>query len=176
VEILVLLKECCKKSRFAKKCAKIKCIYDSALNLLILILTIIIAYYTYQIAEKELKPLNEKANTIIETDIQNEFVILSPVNGDAVSEIDTVAGKTPYLNLNNYIVITALAVGQENINYVQEGPLQIFHENGTGTWIAKAHFGASEKGIGEKFMVRCMATKEIIDVDSHNTVIPKDAI
>lgn len=107
---------------------------------------------------------------VIEKDIlTNQFIITNPVDNTLVDNIDLVRGKTPFLKLNHYIVVTPLKTGDD---WVEDGPLKIYTG---GLWTGRARFGTAAAGPGDEFVVRALVTKSILS-RGPLTKLPVDAI
>jgi len=91
--------------------------------------------------------------TVRRTKTSEQIVIDAPAEGADVSLDGMITGKTPFPNLNHYIVVESLKMGT---SYVQAQPS--FVNRSDATFSGKARFG----GVGEQFIVRVLATKSTL--------------
>jgi len=115
------------------------------------------------------KDTQESVKRVEEEVLSRRFVITTPVEGVTVDFTDIVSGVTPFPNKNNYIVVTPLKTGDD---WVQDGPVKI---SGDGLWTGRAQFGTGEAGVGEKFLVRAIATQATLS-PGPLTQVPEDAV
>jgi hypothetical protein len=125
-----------------------------------LIATIIIGYVNLS---RQVSNVRDKVDTVdnrVESVQQKvlagRFVIISPSDGASVDATDIVRGKSPFPEMNHYIVITPLKTGDD---FVQDNPAKV---DVTGSFASNARFGTGDVGIGEKFFVRVLITKSTI--------------
>ncbi|PYP85588.1 MAG: hypothetical protein DMF61_15755 [Blastocatellia bacterium AA13] len=99
----------------------------------------------------------------------NQFVITTPRNGEDVSMIDSVTGRTPLpADKNHYVVVTI-----RGVDWVQDTPAKV----AAGTFTGAAKFGERDTLQGEAYIVRILATGSTLNPGSLPlSKIPKDAI
>ena len=124
---------------------------------------------TIIVIRSDLHEVGSRITNVERTIERNRLNLTNPGDNAVVSYIDFVSGKTPFFDLNHYIVVTPLKTGD---NWIQDGPLVI--DTG-GIWSGRAQFGSSAVGSGEKFVIRVIATKSAIQLGPL-MVIPDDAI
>lgn len=95
------------------------------------------------------------------------FTINQPTNNSFVEPFDTVSGRTPFLKLNHYILVTALKTGD---TWVMDGHVNVSTE---GSWTGGAKFGTAGTGSG-KFIIQAVATKSVL-APGLLTSVPGDA-
>ena len=106
----------------------------------------------------------------VEKGIQaREFKITSPADGAIVDRIALIRGKTPFPEMNHYVVVTPVKTKED---WVEDGPVRV---SASGLWDTQATFGSAAVGAGEQFIVRALATKSILS-PGPLTEVPKDAI
>jgi hypothetical protein len=127
---------------------------------LTLIGTIAAVIQTYVIVIELLKRVDD-----VEASLKT--VIASPLEDEAVDPSFDVVGRTFFVDLKNYLVITDVPTGT---NYLQGGRLELGPD---GTWRQRAVFGEAGN-CGVRFLVRSFATKETLQKNAIN-VIPEDA-
>lgn len=96
------------------------------------------------------------------------FTINTPFNGEKVGLTTIVRGKTPYSQLNHYIVAISF---QAKRYYIQQ-PVKVFSN---GEWEGFAAFGTTEYGKDHDWSIRIFATKSTLPVGELFD-FPKDAI
>lgn len=101
--------------------------------------------------------------------LAREFIITTPTEGASVPITDLIRGKTPFPEMNHYVVVTPIGTGDD---WVQDNPVKVF---AGGTWTGLARFGTSDVGAGEKFLVRSLATKATLEPGPLKAV-PRDAV
>jgi hypothetical protein len=94
-------------------------------------------------------------NTIETAIVSSKFVISSLRDGDTVTIDELVRGLTPFPGRMHYVVVTPVKAGD---SYVQEEA----NVASDGTWTGHARFGSGDVGLNEKFIVRCVATREAL--------------
>lgn len=110
-----------------------------------------------------------KVDSVEEAVRLGQFIITTPQNGTSVSATDIVIGTTPYSpELKHYLVVTPLDIGED---FVQDKPVTVYPG---GLWTGVARFGAGDVGIGKRFIVRCLATKEALSPGISNA-LPLDS-
>lgn len=97
-----------------------------------------------------------------------KFKITNPSYGDSVDLFDLIQGKTPFMGMNHYIVVTPLKTGGD---FIQDVPAKVSSD---GSWIGRAKLGTAEVGVGEKFAVRVIATKSTLS-PGQLIPVPEDA-
>lgn len=101
-----------------------------------------------------------------------KIVITSPTAGADVDFDDRILGKTPFPELNHYIVVTPVRVGTA---FVQDQPASV--NRADGTFSGTARFGGVEVGVGEQFIVRVLATKSTLPASPLTPAnVPGDAV
>lgn len=88
--------------------------------------------------------------------LAQQFVVTSPVDGASVDLTELVRGRTPFPEMNHYIVVTPVAIGDD---WVQDGPVKGF---AGASWGGRARFGTAGAGAGERFVVRGLATRSTV--------------
>lgn len=101
--------------------------------------------------------------------LARQFTITTPVDGASVDRIAVIRGKTPFTEMNHYVVVTPVKTGDD---WVQDGPVQV---SASGLWTGRAIFGAAAVGAREEFMVRALATKSTLS-PGPLIEVPEDAI
>lgn len=97
------------------------------------------------------------------------FTITYPSNNSSVNYVELIQGKTPFSQLNHYIVVTPMRTGED---WVMGDKANVY--SGV-TWTGRAQFGTGSVGIGEQFMVRALATKSTLS-GGPLTKVPEDAV
>lgn len=97
-----------------------------------------------------------------------QFVIDSPSNGGVVGITSPVRGKTPYPELNHYIVVISL---QAQRYFIQQ-PIRVLSD---GTLEGFAAFGTQSYGEGDQWSIRIFATRSSFSVGEIKD-FPKDAV
>ncbi len=106
----------------------------------------------------------------VEKDIMaSRFKITQPGDGETVDLTAVVRGQTPFPEINNYVIVTALKTGD---SFIEDGPVKSY---AGGLWTGRAKFGAAGVGSGEEFVVRGLATKSVL-IHGPLTGLPEDAI
>jgi hypothetical protein len=100
--------------------------------------------------------------------LRKDFKITSPLNGDRVDKNEFIQGETPFLGMHHYVIVTPVKIGTD---WVQEEAKVSFG----GLWSGKAILGAAAVGVGEKFVIRALATNTTLP-PGPLTEVPKDAI
>lgn len=96
-------------------------------------------------------------------------VITKPVEGGKVILVDAISGTTPCSGMNHYVVV----IPAENaVKWVQNKPFNI---NTQGSFASEAQFGEGDNGIGKKFLIRILVTKDKLSPGQLNQ-LPADAI
>jgi len=103
----------------------------------------------------------------VEKPSQARFGVTYPIDTVAREE-PAVRGITPYIDKNNYIVVTAPTGGDS----IEDGPLKI---SSGGQWTGHAMFGSAGVGTGETYIIRVMATKAKLSIGAMIN-IPEDAV
>jgi hypothetical protein len=101
--------------------------------------------------------------------VKGGFRITSPMNGDTVEPLESVRGTTPFRGTYHYIVVRAVKAG---VDVVQPGPVSVGEG---GSWVGTAKFGDTNVGLGELFMIRCVATMSKLQ-SGVLTSEPKDGV
>jgi uncharacterized membrane protein YciS (DUF1049 family) len=126
-------------------------------QLIVCIIGIIIMVATLYLTYLSLKQSYiriEKNVQRIEKDVRaSAFKIMSPEEGQAVSMIEVVRGKTPFLDMNNYLVVVPVKTGDL---FVQPGPLQV---SPGGFWTGRVTLGSAGVGSGQEFLIYAISTK-----------------
>ena len=139
------------------------------LTVVLIVLTADILCYTKRIATKEIPSVQERTKGLQEEVVRGGFTITSPRNGDTVKLTETIHGVTPFRDLYHYIVIRPIKVGTD---FIEPCPVAV----GTGgSWTGVAKFGNANLGIGELYMIRCLATRSKLQPGAF-TVEPRDAV
>ena len=97
----------------------------------------------------------------------NKYIITYPADGAIVNMHEKVQGKTPYIELNHYIVVTPIANGTD---YIQDGPANV---TSNGRFVGTAAFGTMGVQGPQQFIVRVIATKATLLSPSDK--IPQDS-
>jgi hypothetical protein len=98
----------------------------------------------------------------------SKFTIDTPSKDETVELIATVRGKTPYPQLNHYIVVISF---QAQRYFIQQ-PVRILSG---GNWEGFAVFGTEDYGAGHQWSIRIFATSSSLPVGEIK-YFPKDAI
>jgi hypothetical protein len=94
-------------------------------------------------------------------------LIASPIEDEAVDPSFVAVGRTYFVDWNNYLVVTDVPTGTD---YLQGDKLKLGPD---GTWRQSVAFGEAGN-CGVRFLVRLLATKQILPKNAIN-VVPKDA-
>lgn len=121
-----------------------------------LIATIIAIYFSYLGISNKVGVLSGRVASVETNVLAERFVIISPSDGASVQLTDMVRVKTPFAQMNHYLVITPLKTGDD---WVQDNPTKA---DSAGTWVGSAKFGTGDAGADERFLVRVLATKSTI--------------
>lgn len=100
--------------------------------------------------------------------LARQFLVTSPTDSTEVSHTEIVTGRTPFPQLNHYIVVTPTRVGND---WVQANQVKIFGSQ----WSGLATFGTTEIQGPERFIVRALATDSVLEAGPIHKV-PGDAI
>lgn len=155
-----------------------KFILGTVVGLLAVIVTAIIGYFNLskQVSNVQTK-VNEVGNRVesVEKNVMaGRLIIISPTDGESVDSTAIVRGKTPYPERNHYIVVTPI---KTNDDWVQKN---LIKPDPTGSWAGNAEFGTGDVGIGDKFLVRVLATSSTIPSgqlrDVPSDTIPSESI
>lgn len=100
--------------------------------------------------------------------LQSHFKILQPRDGAEVEFRELIRGITPFLDMNNYIIVTP--IGRDA--FVESDSLKI---GPGGEFSGFAKIGHADAGGGERFLIRVLATKSKLKPGLLSEV-PEDAI
>lgn len=103
---------------------------------------------------------------VAELALASQFRVTSPL--DSVGSREVVRGVTPYVGMNYCVVVTPVATG---IDHVQAGTVTL---NGT-EWTGYAQFGESDAHVGQRFLIRAIATKGTLQPPKRIDKLPPDA-
>jgi hypothetical protein len=133
----------------------------------------IIGYFnlSHQInsVSNKVEKVDNRVENVQKNSLSNQLIVISPSEGERVDATAIVRGKTPYLERNHYIVVTPI---KTNEDWVQQN---VIKPDPTGAWVGRAEFGTGDVGIGEKFLVRVLATASTMPPGQLRNV-PADAI
>lgn len=105
----------------------------------------------------------------VERDIASSgFTINSPQNSTDVVLTEIIRGWTPFPELNHYIVVTP----ENGVDYVQDSDVNVSR---AGTWTGTATFGSRTVGVGERYLIRGLATESELTPGQLREV-PHDAV
>lgn len=113
--------------------------------------------------------IGEVEQRVEQRTIDARLMITSRQNGDTVLLTETVRGITPFRDLYHYVVVTPVKTGT---GVIQPGPVAV---GAGGSWTGIAKFGDANLGVGELYMVRCLATRSKLQAGAF-TVEPRDAV
>lgn len=116
----------------------------------------------------DVKDVHGSVERVEKSIMEQQFRITKPADGDSVNLVDVVRGETPFAGLNHYIVVTPIKAG---VDFVQSGPVPV---HAGGFWSGQAAFGSAAIGIGEDFLVRCLATNSALN-EGPLVDVPEDA-
>ena len=134
-----------------------------------IIAAIIAIYLSYLGISNKVSALDRRVESVETNVLAGRFMIISPSDGAGVELTDIVRVKTPFPQLNHYLVITPLKTGDD---WVQDNPTK---PDLAGSWVGTARFGTGDAGAGEKFLVRALATSSTIPPGPLKYV-PPDAV
>ncbi|HEX8651557.1 MAG TPA: hypothetical protein VF708_12015 [Pyrinomonadaceae bacterium] len=119
--------------------------------------------------QTKVNEVGNRVESVEKNALADRLIIISPGDGESVDSTAIVRGKTPYPERNHYIVVTPLKTNDDWIqkNLIKPDPI--------GSWAGNAEFGTGDVGIGEKFLVRVLATSSTIPSGQLKDV-PPDAI
>lgn len=123
--------------------------------------------------ESEQKSNSSSVNSKTQVEKQSgsnnsEFVIETPLKGETVGLTTMVRGKTPYSQLNHYVVVISFTAQR----YFIQQPVRMLSN---GNWEGFAIFGEENYGRGHKWSIRILATRVSLPVGEIKD-FPKDAI
>lgn len=130
----------------------------SILAFLLTILTLTISY----------KSLSGRAVRVEKELLANRFSIFDPVDGATVPLERVIRGKTPFTDLNYFILVTPLKTRDD---FVQDR----VSVSSSGLWTGTAKFGSAGVGSGEEFMIRALGTKRTL-APGKLPAVPEDAM
>jgi hypothetical protein len=121
------------------------------------------------IADNGIQTVSTRSTVIrMEYNLLRKFMILNPSHGDSVGFISSIQGRTPFVKIPHYFVVTPLRTG---IDLIQEEPAIV---SADGDLMGRVKFGTAAVGEGEKFAVRILATKSQVS-EGPLTKEPKEA-
>ena len=120
------------------------------------------------IIRSDIEDVSTRVEHVERSILERRFVLTAPVDGANVGLQEVVRGQTPFADMNHYIVVTPLKVGDD---WVQDVPVKVFG----GLWSGRARFGSAAVGAGEEFVIRALATKSKLSSGTLSEV-PDDAI
>lgn len=85
-----------------------------------------------------------------------QFVIEEPKNNDTFGITTEIRGRTPYADMNHYVLVTSLQWGA---TYVQTEDAKV---NLDGTWSCPAIFGTATDGRGKRWKIQALATRSTL--------------
>lgn len=143
-------------------------------HLILVVLALLVAIYfgfkrTVIVMQSNIAEVGSRVEAVEKTILSNQFVITDPVDNAIVEVTGLVRGKTPFPNMNHYVVVTPLKTGDD---WVQDGPVKVYTG---GLWTGLARFGTAATGAGEQFVVGALATKLTLSPGPLSEV-PEDAI
>lgn len=103
-----------------------------------------------------------------ETQKARLIVITSPGDNGIVKLNSTVSGKTPFLGMKHYVVVTPI---ENRVNWVSN-PVSV---DADGSFTGEVQFGEGDNGIGKKFIIRILVTNSFLATGALSS-LPEDAI
>lgn len=149
--------------------ARIIALIGLTLVFLGLIAAIITTYFSYLSISSKVAALDRHVESVETHILAGRFIIISPSDGAIVDLTDIVRIKTPFSQLNHYLIITPLKTGDD---WVQDNPPK---PDVAGSWVGTARFGSGDAGAGDKFLVRALATSATVPPGLLKSV-PPDAV
>lgn len=143
----------------------------AVLTLIVATIDLAITYRSYALQISTRSAVSDVDKRVVQVQklaAASQFVITSPPESGSVAFTDLLRGTTPYPNLRHYIVITPMSVGAD---WVQDDVAAV----SGNIWSGRGRFGEADAGIGEKFLVRILATSSRI-APGQLHVVPPDGI
>jgi hypothetical protein len=117
---------------------------------------------------RDLKDVERAVQRVERRAEQVQLRVTYPYPGQPVGAAEIARGVTPYRDRNHAVVVTPVETGD---NWVQEGPVTL---DTTGAWMGHARFGTGLAGPGQNFLVRVVATRDVLPA-GRMSVPPQDA-
>lgn len=174
-------RECDSKGRETGNRERIQLIVSISGPLVALLGVIVAAVLGYLNLSRQVSNVGNKVTEVgnrvekVERDVLSEqLIIISPRDDESVDLTSVVKGKTPYADKNHYIIVTPL---KTNEDFVQDRPIR---PDSSGSWAGTAVFGTGDVGLGERFLVRVLATSHVIPpgklLDVPSDAVPSQSI
>ncbi len=136
------------------------------LTVILVVLEIILVVIAARDIAPQLKEIRQEVTAPPDTP---DLAILYPVNGQEVGETGSLTAITEFPGLRHYVVVTPTA---NRIDSLQRNPDT---EPRDGVFTAAANYG-DPTTCGEEFIVRLIATEDILTVETFDGIPPNAAV